>query len=243
MNRANKFLVLGVLVAAGSSLVGEQPTETKELKERPRVFLGPYNEVAIDHYYYGYPRYAHYSPFFTPLNFYGPLIPGRSSITFSVGSDGYRGAAFATTQQLEGTNILFSLNTRLEEGDLWYLPDYSFKESVISPSFSWSNENTFVSVGFDIGERKIEPKEVTRKEQPRVQRINESPVLKSGRPIDYESEYESINVSLGHRFGNLGEIFISAHRGDDGRDYWTTGLSRKIYHNHNGRGEWFPPVR
>ncbi len=215
----------------------EESANPRVHKERPRVFLGPYNDRAIDHYYYGYPRTAYYSHLYSPLDFYGPMIPGRSSVSFAMGSDGYRGASFSTTQQIRGTNVLFSLSSRWEEGDAWYLPGYRYSQHIISPRFSWSNENTYISVGVDVGEYKF-----AKKEQPRVNRMVESPLV-DVEDFSYDTEIESLNVALSHRLGKLGELYFSAYKDDDGNDSLSAGMRGTLYRSRNGRGEWFPSIR
>ena len=168
MNRVRLMLVVCLLFGMAFPLAAAEPATPRVLKERPRVFLGPYNDRAIKHYYYGYPGMAYYSHLYSPLDSYGPMIPGRSSVSFAMGSDGYMGASFSTTQQIRGTNVLFSLSSRWEEGDAWYLPGYRYSQSIVSPRFSWSNENTFISVGVEVGDYKFSKKERNRMEQPRV---------------------------------------------------------------------------
>ncbi|MDG2170523.1 MAG: hypothetical protein P8L44_21650 [Opitutales bacterium] len=243
MNRVRLLLVVCLLFGMAFPLAAEEPATPRVLKERPRVFLGPYNDRAIKHYYYGYPRMAYYSHLYSPLDSYGPMIPGRSSVSFAAGSDGYMGASFSTTQQIRGTNLLFSLNSRWEEGDAWYLPGYRYSQNIISPRFSWSNENTFISVGVDVGEYKFSKKDRNRMEQPRVVQMNTSPLLDTHEAFSYQTEIESFNVTLGHKLGNLGEIFLSAYQDDNGHDSLSAGVRRRIYEHRNGQGEWFPPLR
>ena len=243
MNKVRFLLVACLCVGFILPTHAEESVNPRVLKERPRVFLGPYNDLAIDHYYYGSSRSSYYSPLFSPLSYYGPMIPGRSTVSFAVGSDGYRGASFSTTQALRGTNVLFSLSSRWEEGDAWYFPGYRYSQHIISPRFSWSNENTYISVGVDVGEYKFSPKESGRKEQPRVNRGVESPLAIEANDFSYETEIESLNVALSHRLGNLGELYISAYKDDDGNDSLQTGIRRRIYEHRNGVGEWFPAIR
>lgn len=243
MNRLGKLVVVCLLCSFVFPVVAKESDSPRILKDRPRVFLGPYNDRAIDHYYYGYPRTGYYSHLYSPLDFYGPMIPSRSSVSFAMGTDGYMGASFSTSQQIQGTNVLFSLSSRWEEGDAWYLPGYRYSQRIISPRFSWSNENTFISVGVDVGDYKFSKKDRNRMEQPRVVQMNASPFLDANEDFSYETEIESFHVTLGHKFGNLGEIYLSAYQDDNGHDSLTAGLSRTLYKSRNGRGEWLPPLR
>ena len=243
MSRIRLLLLACICIGTLYPLAADETEQPPILKERPRVFLGPYNDLALDHYYYGYPRIGYYSPFFSPLGFYEPMIPGRSTVSFAVGSDGYRGASFSTTQAIKGTNVLFSLSSRWEEGDAWYLPGYHYSQHLISPRFSWSNENTFISVGVDVGEYQFSKKEQGRLEQPRVNRGVESPLVVKEHDFSYETEIESVNLALSHRLGNLGELLFTVSKDDYGNDSLSTGIRRTLYQSRKGRGEWYPGRR
>lgn len=243
MSRLRKLLVWASLLFLFVPMTVQGDNEETTPQERPRVYLGPYNDRALNRYYYGHPGLAYTSYFPSPLGYVVPHVPGRSSVTFAVGSDGYRGASFSTTQALQGTQVLFSLDSRWEEGDAWYLPGYRFRRNVISPRLSWSNQNTSISVGVDIGDYKLTRKHRARTDQPRVERLAATPMLLGEADYGYETELESVNVVLSQRLGNLGELYLSASKDDFGNDSLSAGIHRRLYESRNGSGVWLPSLR
>ena len=241
MYRMCTFLLASFLVSVGLT-AGEANPEA--LKERPRVFRGPYKDVVLDPFLYSPAYYSHspvYFPLVSPL-MYQPVIPGRSSVSFAVGSDGYRGIGFTTSERIKGTNVLFSLSASWEEGEYWWYPGYRYNRRLISPGFSWSNGNTSLYVGVDLSELSLEEKVSGRKAQPRVNRPVHLPEIPLTRDAGFELDADSVHVGISHRLGNIAELYFSASQDDWGEDHLSVGLRGRLYENRNGKGEWFPAL-
>jgi hypothetical protein len=242
MNAKFGSSLLITLVAVTSWLSGADVIEPVLQQERPRVFRGPYNDVVLDNYYYSpsaflYPGY--YSSYYSPLMVFGPLAPGRSSISFSIGSDGYMGTSYQTSQWIPGTEILFSLSATYEKGELYYSP-FDYDLSRISPGFSWSNGRTSLFLGFEFSELTLEGNDKKLKPRPRV---NTGSPLKSpaeGGPTvdDLVFVNRSINVGLSQQIGDHSSIYLSV--GDDIFNNHATslGFSHRMFDASFGTGRY-----
>jgi hypothetical protein len=232
MNWKPRYLLLGLLGGFCSGLLGAETNATRQVQERPRVFRGPYNEAVLGNQYYstsmfGYRGY--YSPFYSPLMFLGPVMPGRSMVSFAAGSDGYIGTAFSTSDFIEGTNLLYSLSASWEQGETWFGQDYQL--STISPSLSWSNGTTSIFLGFEMSELSMDSAPVVPRARPRV----DTDPLRSSIPLTRDRnptmEFESLNAGLSQRIGDSMQVFLSvgedAFRGDD----LSMGLSHQLWDN------------
>lgn len=221
-----------------SVMQGEESNEATPSKERPRLYLGPYNPAVIDSFYYGSLAFGispYYYHFYRPLAFMGPVYPGTSSITVAVGSNGYFGTGFTTADRIKGTNIIYSLSASWEKGELYY-PGHEYRSSTIAPSFFWSNENTSLYLGFEFSEMKID----RRAEQPRVRpRVNDGPLkpgTRTAREVSHANEFESVNLGLTQRLWDFASFSVGVS--DTTMDF--DGLPRGFS---QGDGFMFPQHR
>ena len=239
MLRFKSLILLLSFLGLSAALLGESTTRP-ELKERPRVFLGPYSDVILNNYYYSptaflYPGY--HTPNYSSLMYYGPLAPGRSSISFSAGSEGYMGTSYRTSQWIPGTEILFSLSTSYEKGELYYSP-FDYVLSTISPSLSWSNGRTSLFLGFEFSEMSLKANDKKLKARPRVNTGSplKSSSEKSPTIDDLVFDNRSINVGLSQQIGDHSSIYLSLS--DDIFDNQATslGFSHRMFDASFGTG-------
>ena len=240
MPRFKQIILFVPFLSLSVALFGESLTKS-ELKERPRVFRGPYNDVVLNNYYYSPSAFlyrGYYSPYYSPMMVFGPTAPGRSSISFSAGSNGYMGTSFQSSQWIPGTEILFSLSSSYEKGELYYSP-FDYDISRISPSFSWSNGRTSLFLGFEFSEMSLEPNDKKLKARPRV---NTGSPLKSRseeRPAvdDLVFDNRSVTVGLSQQIGDHSSIYLSLS--DDIFDSHATslGFSHRLFDASFGTGQ------
>ena len=153
----------------------------------------------------------------------GPTIPGRSSISVAVGSDGYRGTSFSTSERIKGTDLVFSLAARWEQGE-WFYSDLDYELSTISPSLSWSNGTTSVFLGVEISEFGL-----SSNQQPRVRPRIDSGPFKSAAQMNRSSrsdfEYSAINLGVTLPILDNTQLFFSA-----GDHFFNQGGSIGMFH-------------
>ncbi|MDA0347444.1 MAG: hypothetical protein O3C43_02205 [Verrucomicrobia bacterium] len=239
MPRIKQLIFLLSFLSISVCLFGESLTRS-ELQERPRVFRGPYNDVVLDNYYYSpaaflYPGY--HSPYYSPLMVFGPLAPGRSSISFSAGSDGYMGTSFQTSQWIPGTEILFSLSSNYEKGELYYSP-YDYDISRISPGFSWTNGRTSLFLGFEFSELSLEAKDKKLKARPRVNTGSplKSPSEESPTVDDLVFDNRSVSVGLSQQIGDHSSIYLSVSDDMFNSHATSLGFSHRMFDASFGTG-------
>ena len=231
MHLHSKYIVLFCLTVLGAGAFGAETVEAETQKERPRLYRGPYNQAVFDNYYYGLSPLGYrgfYMPYFSPLMYSGPIMPGRSSVTFAVGSDGYMGTAFSTAEQIKGTNIIYALSASWEQGeDYFYRGDYQL--TTISPSLSWANENTSIFLGFEMSELSLENRPDSQKLRPRVDtslvRNNKPPSRVSNSKFDYQSIYAGLNQRIGDRTN----LYISVGEDFYGKNDLGLGVSHRLW--------------
>ncbi|MCB1120635.1 MAG: hypothetical protein KJT03_03730 [Verrucomicrobiae bacterium] len=195
----------------------EQESATEPSVERPRIYRGPYKESIIDDSYYatryfGYPGY-HYYPFSRSLLYAGPVMPGHSMVSFAVGSDGYMGTSFSTSNWIEGTNLVYSLSASWEKGETWFT-GRDYEMTTISPSLSWSNGPTSLFLGVDLTDISLDNMSAGAKDRPRV---NSGPLTSEAfvRNNDKTSlELESVYLGLSQQIGDNSFISLTVGQSD-----------------------------
>lgn len=232
MNRISSTVLISLLFIGICGMQAEDLVEMVAVKERPRVYRGPYNETVINSHYYGYPYLglsSYYNPLFSPLMYMGYAPPGRSSVTFAVGSDGYVGTAFSTSERIKGTNLVYSLSASWEKGESWY-PGYDYQVTTISPSLMWSNENMSLYLGFEFSDLSLEDNGSPLKDRPRVGTGPYRSSMPLTRDLNPHFDYNSINLGLNHRLGDRSNLYINAGNRDDffGGDSVSLGLSHRL---------------
>lgn len=237
-------LQLGLAFIGSSALLANKSVEAQVPPERPRVYRGPYNDTVIRSHYYSSPIFgysSYYYPFYSPLMMMGPIIPGRTSVTFAAGSNGYMGAGFTTSDRIKGTNLIYSLSSSWEKGEGWY-SGYDYKRSSISPSIQWSNETTSLFLGFDFSELTLEDTRVLQKPRPRVDRGYSRPGIPLGGELNSVMEFNSAHVGLTHSLGDHAQLFISVSEDDWGKDPFFPGMRGRLYESNSGRNRWATPI-
>lgn len=237
-SRLLSILLCGMFVIPAGGLLAAGPMESPALKERPRIYRGPYKEDLLHSRYFpslflGYGGF--HAPFFSPLSFMGYVPPGRSMVTFAVGSDGYRGTSFSTSDWIEGTRLLYSLSASWEKGETWY-SGQDFERTTISPGLSWSNGTTSLFFGVDLTEVSFDTTPVTAREQPRV----DPGPLSSQAFLHNEPhpslELESVHLGLSQQIGDNTFISLSVGQNDFDRDGFGAGMdfAKPAWHRSNG---------
>jgi len=163
----------------------------------------------------------------------GPVVPGRSSVSFAVGSDGYMGTAFSTAERIKGTNIIYSVSASWEKGNSYY-SGQDYEMSSISPSLSWSNGTTSLFLAVNISELNLDTNSVSRKVRPRVDTGTRMSRMPLTRDRNRTLEYESINLGLSQRSGERGYIFLNVGEDMFGNDNLGIGLSHRIWDRSSG---------
>ncbi len=228
MRRLGKLVVVCLLCSFAFPVFAEKSESPRILKDRPRVFLGPYNDLAIDHYYYGlgYSRYGYAS--YRPLLFHGYVAPGRSSVSFAVGSDGYMGTSFSTSNFIQGTPLIYSLSSSWERGETWWTgQDYDL--NTISAALMWANETTSITLGVDVSELRIDEQSSRRAEQPRVDGGLTMDDLPFRREYNSDIDYQSVNFGVSHRIGDHAHLFFSVGEDVFDRDRVSIGLNHRLW--------------
>lgn len=236
MEQYKRWLLIGAFIGCLGVLQADEIETEPLLKERPRLFRGPYNDGIIDSFYYGgyYGGFRGYQsllyPYFSPLGLNAPIYPGRSTVTFAVGSDGYIGTSFSTSERIEGTNIVYGLSASWEQGENYFFPGYDYRLSRISPSLSWSNGRTSIFLSADFSEYSVDRNSRNQKERPRIE--NSGP-LRS--PRDYErvsedlSDFSSVNVALSQRIGDSMSVYMNVGEDIFDTDQLSLGMSNRFF--------------
>lgn len=223
------FIVLCICV---SSLTQAQDVvEAFTVKERPRLYRGPYNAGIIDSFHYGgyYGYSSLFYPLYSPLGYYGPTYPGRSTVTFAVGSDGYVGTSFSTSDRIKGTSILYGLSASWEQGGNDFFPGSKYSLSRISPSLSWSNGRTSVFVAAEFSEYSMDRNSRTLKKRPRV----DAGPLRSDDRLERErdsvSDFTSVHAGLSQQIGDSMSVYLSVGEDMFDTNQLSLGISDRLF--------------
>jgi len=187
-----------------------------QLMERPRLYRGPFNSSYLDSmYYHPYAFGRGYWPYGYGWYSQG-IIPGRNSIWFAAGSDGYMGAGFTTTKFYPEQGITLALSASWEKGEHPWFNDLDYDAFTLSPSLQWGNENMSFFVGMDYTEmnyrgQSTRPRVVT----PYINTVPETPIEPAWSA---ESDrLKEFNVGVRGRVNDLLDVGVSVSDGDFNR--------------------------
>ena len=226
-----KWVLLSLCLGVSSLMQAQELVEELTVKERPRLYRGPYNDGIIDSFYYGgyYGYSSLFYPFYSPLGYYGPTYPGRSTVTFAVGSDGYVGTSFSTSDRIKGTNIVYGISASWEQGEHYYFPGSEYSLSRISPSLSWSNGRTSIFVAAEFSEYSMDRKSRTLKDRPRVDTGLLHSADRLERERDSVTDFKSVHAGLSQQIGDSMSIYLGISEDMFDTNQLSLGISDRFY--------------